>query len=499
MDISRTASTQQPAQGSPKQKLLRFLTCGNVDDGKSTLIGRLLWDTKSVMADQAAGIGEKPVKLSDGQSHPDFAGLLDGLLAEREQGITIDVAYRYFSTPRRSFIVADTPGHKQYTRNMVTGASTADLAVLLVDARSGITEQTRRHALIASLTGIRQVVLVVNKMDLVGYDANRFAEIESDFRALKSWIKIDHLTAIPVAAVHGFNVVYPNHGELSWYNGPTLLECLENAAVRKNDNQPFRLSVQRVSRPDERFRGFQGTVSGGPIRVGQEVTVHPSNQRAAVERIVTFDGDRQLADPGDAVTLVLDRKIDTARGYYLADASAPMTSAKRFEAQLMVLDDAGIKAGGRYWLKSGARLVQATVLPRKAIDLASGEWQDTGEAPVNTILQASLHLEEELFFDPFNSLRETGSFILVDPDHFGTVAGGMISHAETAEAETGVNPVEDIHIRLPADMAIDLLSGAARANRLSELVLDFPQTGKLDPAWLEELQSRGLTLTGVTN
>lgn len=324
-----TAAVQQAPHAassvsSAKARPLRFITCGNVDDGKSTLIGRLLWDTKMVMSDHVAGLYRKGTQASsndnDGLNLPDFSLLLDGLQAEREQGITIDVAYSYFSTANRSYIVADTPGHEQYTGNMATGASTADLAIILVDARAGLQEQTRRHTMIVSLMGIRQVVLVVNKMDLVDYDRAAFQAIDEAFRAFVADLPLNTITVIPTSAPQGENVTIPGTARMPWYSGPTLLDALETAEIRNDEAGDFRLSVQRVSRPDESFRGYQGTVTGGIIAVGDPVTVAPQGLPATISRIVTFDGDKAVARTGDAVTLVLDRQIDIARGDMIAGA-----------------------------------------------------------------------------------------------------------------------------------------------------------------------------------
>ena len=324
-----------PATATRDSRPLRLITCGSVDDGKSTLIGRLLWDTKAVKEDQAATLQRDSNGKQNDLGLPDFALLLDGLQAEREQGITIDVAYRYFSTDKRSFIVADTPGHEQYTRNMATGASTADLAVLLVDARVGLLEQTRRHATIATLMGIKQFVLAVNKIDLTDYDRARFEEINHEFRELALSLGVRQVTAIPVSALKGENVVYDGRASMPWYDGPTLIEVLELATTRSAQTVGFRLPVQRVSRPGESFRGYQGTVAGGSVKPGDSVVILPSGMVANVTKIVTFDLVRNAAVAGDAITLVLDRQVDVSRGDMIVAIDSQPLTGLAFDAQLV--------------------------------------------------------------------------------------------------------------------------------------------------------------------
>ncbi len=321
----------EPLKAVRDTRPLRLITCGSVDDGKSTLIGRLLWDTKAVKEDQAATLARDSGSQND-LGLPDFALLLDGLQAEREQGITIDVAYRYFSTDRRSFIVADTPGHEQYTRNMATGASTADLAILLADARAGLLEQTRRHATIATLMGIRQFVLAVNKIDLVHYDKAVFDRISHEFREFALSLGVRQITAIPMSALKGENVVYSAEASMPWYDGPTLVEALELATVRSTQAGGFRLPVQRVVRPGESFRGYQGTVAGGSVKPGDSVVVLPSGTVANVSRIVTFDLVRNAAVAGDAITLVLDRQVDVARGDVIVALDGQPMTGHHFDA-----------------------------------------------------------------------------------------------------------------------------------------------------------------------
>ena len=408
---------------------LRFITCGSVDDGKSTLIGRLLWDTKVVPDDIAANSHAGRDSDNSELSLPDFANLLDGLQAEREQGITIDVAYRYFSTQKRSFIVADTPGHKQYTRNMATGASTADLAVLLVDARAGILEQTRRHLNIVSLMGIKQVILAINKIDLIDYNQERYDEIISEFNTLSKPLGFSSITTIPTSAINGENVVSQGSEALSWYEGPTLLEALELASKRSVQSIGFRLSVQRVSRPDETFRGYQGTVSGGSIKPGDEVIILPSGERANVSQILTFDLVRNAAVTGDAVTLVLDRQVDISRGDMIISVGGQPETGYAFDSKLIVLNDNGLNADKRYWLKSASRRQKVRIQAEEVLDLNQGEWLASKDLSVNKIAKVRLKFDDIAFFDPYQSNRDTGSFILIDPDTNNTVAGGMITES----------------------------------------------------------------------
>ncbi|AYM61621.1 sulfate adenylyltransferase subunit CysN [Agrobacterium fabrum] len=446
---------------------LRLITCGSVDDGKSTLIGRLLWDTKAVKEDQAATLHRDSGKQND-LGLPDFALLLDGLQAEREQGITIDVAYRYFATDRRAFIVADTPGHEQYTRNMATGASTADLAVLLVDARTGILEQTRRHATIAALMGIRQFVLAVNKIDLTNYDKASFELIAHEFRDFASDLGIKQITAIPMSALKGENVVLSGKASMPWYEGPTLVETLELATVRSTQSGGFRLPVQRVSRPGESFRGYQGTVAGGSVKPGDSVVVLPSGMVANVKQIVTFDLVRNAAVAGDAVTLVLDRQVDVSRGDMIVSIEAQPLTGLAFDAQIVALQPGGIEAGKRYWLKSASRRQRVSVQPVSQLNLREGEWQaHETSLPMNAIGKVRLSFDETAIFDPYEQNRATGSFILIDPDTNNTVAGGMIS----AKRSTGATEEQGdrVILSLPAGLAEKLLAGELLAKHRDEI------------------------------
>ena len=485
MTVSATATAEvlpleEPALGQARairdSRPLRLITCGSVDDGKSTLIGRLLWDTKAVKEDQAATLHRDSGKQND-LGLPDFALLLDGLQAEREQGITIDVAYRYFSTDRRSFIVADTPGHEQYTRNMATGASTADLAVLLVDARAGILEQTRRHATIASLMGIRQFVLAVNKIDLTNYDRARFIEIVHDFKEFALTLGVKQITAIPISALKGENVVYDGRASMPWYDGPTLVETLEKATTRSNQTVGFRLPVQRVSRPGESFRGYQGTVAGGSVKPGDSVVVLPSGMVANVTKIVTFDLVRNAAVAGDAITLVLDRQVDVSRGdMIVAIDSQPMTG-RGFDAQLVALQPDGIEPGKRYWLKSGSRRQRVTVEPVSQLDLKSSKWNAADKLGMNAIGKVHLTFDEQAIFDTYEQNRTTGAFILIDPDTNNTVAGGMITGRRS---ELGGIHKDDqrVLLSLPADLAEKIMATELFADRRHDVDVRHTSAGR---------------------
>ncbi len=467
----------EPAHATKDTRPLRLITCGSVDDGKSTLIGRLLWDTKAVKEDQAAALNRDSGKQND-LGLPDFALLLDGLQAEREQGITIDVAYRYFSTDKRSFIVADTPGHEQYTRNMATGASTADLAVLLVDARAGILEQTRRHATIATLMGIRQFVLAINKIDLIGYDKVRFDEISHEFKEIALSLGVKQVTSIPVSALRGENVVYDGKASMPWYEGPTLVEVLELATVRSAQTVGFRLPVQRVSRPGESFRGYQGTVAGGSVKPGDSVVILPSGMVANVKQIVTFDLVRNAAVAGDAITLVLDRQVDVARGDVIATLDAQPQMGLSFDAQLVSMQPDGIQPGKRYWLKSGSRRQRVSIQPVSQLHLKTGSWEPHHEGfAMNAIGKAHLIFDEAAIFDPYELNRATGAFILIDPDTNNTVAGGMVTGKRAGLS--GLNSGEErVILSLPADLADKVLASELMADRRDEVEIRRTNPGR---------------------
>jgi sulfate adenylyltransferase subunit 1 len=457
----------EPARAMRDTRPLRLITCGSVDDGKSTLIGRLLWDTKAVKEDQAATLRRDSTGKQNDLGLPDFALLLDGLQAEREQGITIDVAYRYFATDKRSFIVADTPGHEQYTRNMATGASTADLAILLIDARIGILEQTRRHATIASLLGIKQFVLAINKIDLTNYDRAGFEKITHDFKEFALSLGVKQITAIPMSALKGENVVYSGQASMPWYNGPTLVETLELATGRSSQTVGFRFSVQRVSRPGESFRGYQGTVAGGSVKPGDSVMILPSGMVANVSKIITFDLVRNAAVAGDAITLVLDRQVDVSRGDMIVAIDNLPQVGLSFDAQIVALQPEGIEPGKRYWLKSGSRRQRVQVQPVSQLELNSGLWNAAQSLPMNAIGKVHLGFEEAAIFDPYDQNRSSGAFILVDPDSNNTVAGGMISGKRT-ELGGLHNGGARVILSLPADLADQIMASELFANRRHE-------------------------------
>ena len=417
-----------------EKDLLRFSTAGSVDDGKSTLIGRLLYDTQSVYDDQVRSIEGKGTTAS-GQL--DFALLTDGLRAEREQGITIDVAYRYFSTTRRKFTIADTPGHEQYTRNMATGASTADAAVVLIDARKGVLVQSRRHAYIASLLRVRTIIVAVNKMDLVGYDEERFRAIQRDFRVTLDQIAADtgsevDASFVPVSALVGDNVVHRSD-TMRWYDGPSLLEILEAVpAAQSSHSGPFRFPVQRVVRPDHLFRGYAGQIASGTIRTGDSVTVLPSGKSAKVERIVTWDGDLQDASAPLSVTLVLDRELDISRGDLIAQAAEPAKVATQIRASLVWMDERALDPDRRYLVKHASHTVPARV---SSIDFRTNietlEREPCESLALNHIGGVSLSLLRPIAFDPYLKNRATGAFILIDSETNGTAAAGMIVAAKS--------------------------------------------------------------------
>jgi bifunctional enzyme CysN/CysC len=414
-------------EGKP---LLRFITCGSVDDGKSTLIGRLLHDTKLLFDDQLAALEKDSRRHGTQGEDIDFALLVDGLAAEREQGITIDVAYRYFSTEKRKFIVADCPGHEQYTRNMATGASTADLAVVLVDARKGLLTQTRRHSYICALLGIRQVVLAVNKMDAVGYDQATFEIIAQGYRALAAELGIAQVTAIPLSALKGDNLL-ERSAAMPWYGGAPLLEVLETSEPSALSSAGgFRLPVQWVSRPNQDFRGFAGTLVAGSVAPGDEVVVVPSGRRSRVQRIVTADGDLARAVAGQAVTLTLADEIDVSRGDVLAAAEDPPQAADQFAAHLLWMGEQPLLPGRPYWLKIGTRTVTATVTEIKhKVDVNSQARLAAKHLALNEVAHVNLSLDQAIAFEPYARNRTLGGFILIDRYDNATVAAGTLDFA----------------------------------------------------------------------
>jgi bifunctional enzyme CysN/CysC len=413
-----------------KKGLLRFITCGSVDDGKSTLIGRLLFESKMIFEDQLAALEGDSKRFGTQGGAIDFALLVDGLAAEREQGITIDVAYRYFSTERRKFIVADTPGHEQYTRNMVTGASTADAAIILIDARTGVLTQTRRHSYLVSLMGIRHVALAINKMDLVDYAQDVFARIVADYRAFADKIGLHSVTPIPISALKGDGISGPSPA-MPWHRGPTLTEWLETVEVEDvRQAQPFRLAVQWVNRPNLDFRGLTGVVSSGTIRPGDRLRVLPAGKESQVARIVTQDGDLAEAIAGQSVTLTLADEIDISRGDMLSDTSDPPGVADQFETTLIWMGEEPMLPGRPYWLKLGTQFVSATVTDLKyAVNVNTLEHVAAKTLELNGIGVCNVNVGQPVAFDPYGKNQDTGGFILIDRMTNATVGAGLIHFA----------------------------------------------------------------------
>ena len=413
-----------------RKSLLRFITCGSVDDGKSTLIGRLLYESKTIFEDHWRTLARDSARVGTRQGQIDFALLVDGLAAEREQGITIDVAYRFFSTHRRKFIVADTPGHEQYTRNMVTGASGADLAVVLVDARKGVLVQTRRHSFLVSLLGIRHVVLAVNKMDLVDFDEQRFNAIVDDYRAFATRIGLGDVTAIPLVAVDGDNIV-ERSTRMPWYQGPTLIQCLEQIDVESDvAHRPLRMPVQWVNRPNAEFRGFAGSIASGIARVGDAVRVLPSGRNTRIHRIVTADGDLQEASAGRAVTLTLEDEVDVSRGDVIAATDAAPESATQFQATIIWMHEEPLLPARSYLLKIGSVTANATMMPiRHRINVNTLEKLAAETLELNDIGVCELQVDRPVVFEPYADSRTLGGFILIDRMTFNTVGAGLLSFA----------------------------------------------------------------------
>jgi bifunctional enzyme CysN/CysC len=437
-----------------RKDLLRFITCGSVDDGKSTLIGRLLYESKMIFEDQLAALAADSKNVGTRGGDLDFALLVDGLSAEREQGITIDVAYRFFSTEKRKFIVADTPGHEQYTRNMITGASTADLAVILIDARKGVLTQTRRHSYLVSLLGIRHVVLAINKMDLVDYSQDVFDRIQRDYTEFAGRIGLTDITCIPISAVHGHNVLH-SADLMPWYRGATLLAHLETVKIGDElASKPFRMPVQWVNRPHLDFRGFAGVVVSGGIQVGEAVRVLPSGQLSQVARILVGDKDAQEATTGQSVTLTLTDEVDVSRGNVLAAASAPPQVADQFEATIVWMHDQPMLQGRSYLMKIGTQTVTATVAPLKyRINVNTLEHAAARKLELNDIGVCGIELTQPIVFERYADNRDLGGFILIDRISNATVGAGLLHFA--------LRRSENVHWQ-----ALDV-NKAARAN-LSE-------------------------------
>ena len=413
------------------KSLLRFITCGSVDDGKSTLIGRLLYDSKMIFEDQLAQLEADSKKVGTQGQEIDFALLVDGLAAEREQGITIDVAYRFFATEKRKFIVADTPGHEQFTRNMVTGASTAELAVILIDARKGILTQTRRHSYLTHLLGIKNIVLAVNKMDLVEYSKDIFDQIVADYTAFAASIGVMDFTAIPISGFKGDNITMLSENT-KWYSGPTLMQHLENVELDQSADQSlsFRMPVQWVNRPNLDFRGFSGKIASGIVKPGDEVRILPSGKTSHVDRIVTLGGDLDQAVAGQSITLTLRDEVDCSRGQIITAAKDPLEVADQFEATVIWMDETDLVPGRAYYLKIGAQTVSATVAqPKYQINVNTMEHTAAKTLELNAIGVATLTTDRAIPFAPYANNRELGGFILIDKMTNATVGAGLINFA----------------------------------------------------------------------
>ncbi|MEP0561045.1 MAG: sulfate adenylyltransferase subunit CysN, partial [Qipengyuania citrea] len=414
------------------KSMLRFITCGSVDDGKSTLIGRLLYDSKMIFEDQLAALENDSKRVGTQGQEIDFALLVDGLAAEREQGITIDVAYRFFATEKRKFIVADCPGHEQYTRNMVTGASTADCAVILIDARKGVLVQTRRHSFLCHQLGIKNLVLAVNKMDLIDYDQEKFEAIVADYRKFADSIGVEDFTAIPMSGLAGDNIT-TRSGNTPWYDGPVLIDHLETIEVSNTASQakPFRMSVQWVNRPNLDFRGFSGLIASGTVKPGDELRSLPSGKTSTVKSIVTMDGDLDQAVAGQSVTITLADEIDCSRGDVLAAADSPPEVADQFQTTIVWMDDEPLVVGRAYWLKLGAQMVSVTVAePKYEIDVnnpsGSGSHLASQTLHLNQIGVCEITTDRRIVFDSYADNRALGGFILIDKITHRTVGAGML-------------------------------------------------------------------------
>jgi len=432
---AQTTATNKPStieaylEQQQDQDLLRFLTCGSVDDGKSTLIGRLLWDAKQLTDDQLVALKNESKKYGTQSADIDFALLVDGLSAEREQGITIDVAYRFFTTSKRKFIVADTPGHEQYTRNMVTGASTADMAVILVDARQGVLTQTRRHAYLVSLMGIRHVVLAVNKMDLVGFDASTFLRSVDTFQQFSKTLDFESITPIPLSALKGDNITQRSTNT-PWYSGPTLMGYMETIEVNTPESERLVFPVQWVNRPNASFRGVSGYVSEGHVRVGDEIRVTCSGQTATVAEIVSMNGPLQEAISGDAVTLRLSKEIDASRGDVISLSKSPLETTDQFEATLVWMNEEPGLIGRSYEIKLAAQWASASITDIKhRVDINTLAHEASKQLTLNDISLCTLAINKSMVFDSYQHSKTLGSFILVDRISNATVAAGMITHS----------------------------------------------------------------------
>ncbi len=473
-----TALAPLPVE-APALPMLRFITCGSVDDGKSTLLGRLLHDADTLASDQLATLATDSAHRSR-DAEPDYSLLLDGLEAEREQGITIDVAYRYFASARRAFIVADTPGHEQYTRNMVTGASTADLAVILVDARRGVQRQTRRHSRIVRLLGISEVVLAVNKMDLVGFDLAAFDAIVAEYRGLATQVGIARFSAVPVVARDGDNIV-ARSARMPWHRGPTIMEALDAAEVAEAPDAGFAMPVQAVLRPDSTFRGYAGQVAAGRVAPGQRLRVLPAGTAATVARIVASEGDRVDARAGESALLTFAQEVDCSRGDVLVGEGASVGVADEIGATLVWMADDALAVGRRMLLKLGTRTVPARVTAVEGVfDVDTGDAAGPREVRLNDIARATVVTDQPLALDRYERSRALGGFILIDPHSNATAAAGLVERFQIRQRGKAVPAIR--WIDAPADGLAE--QGAALAARLRD---EGQSVMLLDEARLAEL------------
>jgi sulfate adenylyltransferase large subunit len=486
MEMEDMFSMEEFLAAEQAKELVRFSTAGSVDDGKSTLIGRLLYDSQNVYEDHVRAV----TKAATGNvaSAIDFAQLTDGLRAEREQGITIDVAYRYFSTTHRKFIIADTPGHEQYTRNMATGASTADVAIILVDARKGILTQSRRHAYIASLLGTRHIVAAVNKMDLVDYSAETFAALERDLQQLASRLGIEGLLSIPISALHGDNVV-DRGTRMPWYEGPTLLEYLETVPTGRDvAGAPFRLPIQRVIRPDQHYRGFAGQIAAGSVWPGDRVIALPSGRTSRVKSITTFDGDLDRAVAPMSVALTLEDELDISRGEMLAAAHQAPAATANFLAALVWMDAEPLDLGKSYLLKHTSQTVKASIRTiQHRVNMQTLEHEQAATLELNSIGVVEVETTRPLFLDTYAAQRTTGSFILIDPVSHATVAAGMVRQVLRGRAASDKKAVAAVAFRDP-----ELLRQVETA--LGNSGVDVVRTRTANRALLQRLFQAGVTV-----
>jgi bifunctional enzyme CysN/CysC/sulfate adenylyltransferase subunit 1 len=472
-----------------QKELLRLLTCGSVDDGKSTLIGRLLHDSKMIYEDQLEAIRKDSVKSGTTGGEIDLALLVDGLQAEREQGITIDVAYRYFSTARRKFIIADTPGHEQYTRNMATGASTADLAIILIDARHGVLTQTRRHSFIVSLLGIKHVVVAINKMDLVDYSEARFNEIRNDYLAFANQLNLHDIQFVPLSALKGTNVVAISLEHTPWFSGQPLMEILETVEVAEDRNfEDFRLPIQYVNRPNLNFRGFCGTIASGIIRPGDKISVLPSGKTSTVKSIVTFEGELGEAFCDQAITLTTTEEVDISRGDMIVKFDNFPLMSSAFKAHIVWMNEAALKPGKLYDLKIGARAVSGAVHSIDyAIDVNTLEQHRVDQLDLNVIALCNVHLNQVVAFDTYEKNRATGAFIIIDRLSNVTVGAGMIIDRLDDQNLSNREPVSESERMARYDQSARIISCAGEAADL------------LAEAIERKLFNQGFTVVRVTS